>query len=125
LDRARTWRFAPQVAAGAAVAAGDVLGTVQETASLAHKILVPPGAAGVVAQIRAGDYTVEDEVATLRLAASGELFPVTLLQRWPIRERRPCRRKLDPDMPLISGQRVIDSFFPIARGGTAIIPGGF
>ena len=125
LDRARTWRFAPGVAAGAAVAAGDVLGIVQETASLARKILVPPGVAGVVETIRAGDCTVEDQVATIRGQSAGTLHPVGLMQRWPVRERRPCRRKLDPDVPLITGQRVIDSFFPIARGGTAIIPGGF
>jgi V/A-type H+-transporting ATPase subunit A len=125
LDRARRWRFVPQVAAGAEVVAGDVLGIVEETARLAHKILVPPNLQGVVAEIQAGDYTVDDQVAAIRARPGGELRRVGLLQRWPVRERRPYQRKLDPTTPLITGQRAIDSFFPIARGGTAIVPGGF
>ena len=124
LDRTRRWKFFPQAKVGDAVSAGDVLGTVQETASMLHKILVPVGVRGNVETIRAGEFNVEDVVAEIR-DADAEKILVPLMQRWAVRERRPIQRKLDPDTPLITGQRVMDSFFPIARGGTAIIPGGF
>ncbi len=124
LDRTRRWKFFPLVAVGDNVGAGDVLGTVQETASMIHKILVPVGVRGTVETIRAGEFNVEDVVAEIR-DADTEKISIPLMQRWSVRERRPIQRKLDPDTPLITGQRVMDSFFPIARGGTAIIPGGF
>ena len=124
LGRTRRWKFFPQAKVGDAVSAGDVLGTVQETASMLHKILVPVGVRGNVETIRAGEFNVEDVVAEIR-DADAEKILVPLMQRWAVRERRPIQRKLDPDTPLITGQRVMDSFFPIARGGTAIIPGGF
>ncbi|MCS6843092.1 MAG: V-type ATP synthase subunit A [Caldilineales bacterium] len=119
LDRQRVWEFEPKVQPGQAVAAGDVLGVVMETAHLAHRVLVPPRRAGTVTQVRAGRVTVEEPVVWL----DGE--PLTLLQRWPVRQRRPFVRKLDPTEPLITGQRAIDMLFPLARGGSAIIPGGF
>jgi V/A-type H+-transporting ATPase subunit A len=125
LDRARRWHFVPHAAAGDAVVPGDVLGVVQETAQLVHKVLVPPGIRGIVESIHAGECTVEDNIAAIRDGPTGAIRQVGLLQRWPARERRPIVRKLDPQEPLITGQRVIDTFFPIARGGTAIIPGGF
>ncbi|MBI4673214.1 MAG: V-type ATP synthase subunit A, partial [Chloroflexi bacterium] len=141
LDRARRWNFTPGVAVGDAVGAGDVLGAVNETSSIVHKILAPVGVYGVVEKIRAGEFSVDEIVAEIRepatvarghtvalasaTAREGEIRPVKLMQRWAVRERRPFVRKLDPDTPLLTGQRVIDSFFPIARGGAAIIPGGF
>jgi V/A-type H+/Na+-transporting ATPase subunit A len=125
LDRSRRWSFVPQVSAGDEVGPGEVLGTVQETKSILHKILVPPGITGTVERINGGDFPVDAVVAEIRDRATGGTRAVTLMQRWPVRERRPFVRKLDPETPLLTGQRIIDSFFPIARGGTAIIPGGF
>jgi V/A-type H+-transporting ATPase subunit A len=125
LDRTRHWDFIPKDLFGKEVAAGDVLGLVQETPSLVHKILVPPGVRGVIETIHAGHVKVEDQVARIHNATTGQDHLVTLMQRWPVRERRPFARRLHPQEPLITGQRVIDSFFPIARGGAAIIPGGF
>jgi V/A-type H+-transporting ATPase subunit A len=125
LDRRREWEFVPKVSTGQQVAGGDVLGVVAETASLLHKILVPPGVSGVVERISSGGLTVEETVAEIRDSARGEIRQVSLVQRWPVRRRRPFAARLDPEMPLITGQRVIDSFFPIARGGAAVIPGGF
>jgi V/A-type H+-transporting ATPase subunit A len=125
LDRARLWQFLPRAAVGDAVVAGDVLGVVHETAQFVHKVLVPPGISGTIETIHQGDCTVDADVAAIRDGSTGALRHVGLLQRWPVRERRPVARKLDPEAPLITGQRVIDTFFPIARGGTAIIPGGF
>lgn len=119
LDRQRVWEFKPAVQPGQAVAAGDVLGVVMETEHLAHRVLVPPQRRGTVTRVREGGVTVQEPVVWL----DGE--PLTLLQRWPVRQRRPFVRKLDPNEPLITGQRVIDTFFPLARGGSAIIPGGF
>lgn len=125
LDRARRWQFVPQVQVGSAVQAGDVLGTVQETESILHKVLVPAGINGTIARIGAGEFTVDASIAEVRQDGRDTLRSVSLMQRWSVRERRPYARKLDPDSPLITGQRVVDTFFPIARGGTAIIPGGF
>ena len=125
LDRSRRWNFVPQVSVGEQVNPGDVVGTVQETRSILHKILVPPGLSGRVEKILNGDFAVDAVVAQVSDHATGETRPMTLMQRWAVRERRPFVRKLDPETPLLTGQRIIDSFFPIARGGTAIIPGGF
>jgi len=123
LDREQTWSFEPRVQTGDTVAAGMVLGTVAETPYLDHHILVPPGVQGTVKEITAGDYRVDETVAVL--SDNGNQRKLTLQQRWPVRQPRPYRRKIDPTAPLITGQRVIDAFFPLAKGGTAIVPGGF
>ncbi|MBW7885628.1 MAG: V-type ATP synthase subunit A, partial [Caldilineaceae bacterium] len=124
LSRAQRWSFHPRAQVGQEVHAGDLLGTVQETAAFEHRILVPPHVAGTVTAIEAGDFTVESPVAQIK-DDHGTDHTVTLVQRWPVRQPRPYRAKLEPAIPLITGQRVIDAFFPIVRGGTAIIPGGF
>ena len=124
LDREKRWHFTPTVAVGDTVAAGDVLGTVQESATLLHKIMVPPKTAGVVTELREGDFTVTEQIGTLLLADNQNL-PLTLMQKWPVRIARPYAKKLPPYEPLISGQRVIDALFSIAKGGTACVPGPF
>ncbi len=123
LDRDRKWHFTPTVKAGDTVVYGDVIGTVQETEVVLHKIMVPKGADGTVKEIAEGDYTVVEDIATIE-TAKGEV-KVQLMQRWPVRTGRPYKTKLSPDMPLISGQRVIDTLFPIAKGGVAAVPGPF
>ncbi|MDH3446079.1 MAG: V-type ATP synthase subunit A, partial [Deltaproteobacteria bacterium] len=125
LRRDLRWEFSPLVKDGEDVAAGDVLGTVPETSHLAHKILVPLGVEGNVVEIRQGNFTVEETVARIMPKSGGDAVEIRLMQRWPVRRGRPCRQKLSPNTPLITGQRVIDTFFPIAKGGTAVIPGGF
>jgi V/A-type H+/Na+-transporting ATPase subunit A len=124
LKRDVKWHFVPKVSAGDEVTAGDVLGTVQETEIVEHRILVPNGIAGTVLSIQEGDYTVEEPVAKIK-TANGAEQDITLMQRWPVRVGRPYKTKLSPDMPLITGQRIIDTMFPIARGGTAAVPGPF
>jgi V/A-type H+/Na+-transporting ATPase subunit A len=119
LDRTRTWELEPVVAVGEEVGDGDVLGTVQETRALVHRILVPPGRAGTVTAVRGGKTRVDEPTFWI----DGEA--VTMLARWPVRRARPVARKLDLDTPLVTGQRSIDTLFPLARGGTATIPGGF
>jgi V/A-type H+/Na+-transporting ATPase subunit A len=119
LDRERRWEFQPLVAEGERVDAGDVLGTVQETAALAHRILVPPGLAGAVTDVRAGAAAIETPVVWI------DGSPLTMLARWPVRRARPAAGRLELDTPLVTGQRSIDTLFPLARGGTATIPGGF
>ncbi len=119
LDRERLWEFLPAVAAGDRVAGGDVLGTVQETAALVHRILVPPALAGTVTEIRSGPARLADPVVWIE----GE--PLSMLARWPVRRARPAAQRLALDTPLVTGQRAIDTLFPLARGGTATIPGGF
>ncbi len=121
LDRERKWEFTPSVDAGQELAAGDVVGTVQEGQTILHKVMVPPGMAGrVETVVKAGGYTVDDVVVTL----TGGL-EVRMSQRWPVRIGRPYARKLDPGTPFLTGMRILDTFFPIAQGGNAIIPGGF
>ena len=124
LDRAKKWKFVPRVAAGDTVREGDVIGVVQETPIVEQKIMVPPGVGGVVASIEAGEFTVEDTVAVLKNENGGET-KLTLMQKWPVRAGRPHAGKLPPDMPLVTGQRVIDAMFPIAKGGVAAVPGPF
>ena len=124
LSRERTWRFEPAVSYGDEVSEGDIYGYVQEGAVMRHKILVPPGVRGSIAEIRAGDFTVTEPVGKLRLP-NGEFQPITLSQKWPVRRARPIKEKMPPAEPLISGQRVIDALFPIAKGGTACVPGPF
>ncbi len=125
LDRARTWHFVPSVKEGERVSGGAVLGAVQETQNVLHRILVPPGAGGTLESVvPEGQYTVEDVIAVLR-TDSGETRSLYLMQRWPIRVQRPTRSRLPLGIPLITGQRVIDTLFPTAKGGTVAIPGGF
>ena len=124
LDREKKWTFAPRVKPGDTVREGDVLGVVQETPIVEQRILVPPGVGGVVQSITAGDFTVEETVAVLQNENGGET-KLTLMQKWPVRAGRPHAGKLPPDMPLVTGQRVIDAMFPIAKGGVAAVPGPF
>ena len=119
LDRERRWDFRPAVAPGQAVGPGDVLGTVAETNAIEHRLLVPIDTAGTVTAVHPGLATVTDVVAEL------DGRPVTMLTRWPVRDTRPIRSRLPLDRPLITGQRVLDVLFPVAAGGSAIIPGGF
>ena len=123
LSRTRKWEFVPSVQAGEKVQPGDILGSVRETEAVEHKIMVPPEISGTVKDIRAGEYTVEDVIAVVA-GEDGEK-ELTMMQRWPVRKGRPYKEKLPPDMPLITGQRVIDALFPIAKGGVAAVPGPF
>jgi V/A-type H+-transporting ATPase subunit A len=121
LDRERLWKFTPAVKPGQDVAPGDVLGTTPEGQTIIHRIMVPAGASGKVATIiPEGEYTVDTVVATLE---GGREIGMT--QRWPVRQGRPYAKKLDPGTPFLTGMRILDTFFPIAQGGNAIIPGGF
>lgn len=124
LKRERQWEFVPALKVGDSVAAGDVLGTVQETEIVTHKIMVPPGLLGTVKDIRAGAFPVTETVAVVE-TPDGKEVPLTMVQRWPVRRGRPYRQKLSPAMPLVTGQRVIDTFFPLAKGGVAAVPGPF
>ena len=124
LKRDRQWEFVPALKVGDSVAAGDVLGTVQETEIVTHKIMVPPGLLGTVKDIRAGAFPVTETVAVVE-TPDGKEVPLTMVQRWPVRRGRPYRQKLSPAMPLVTGQRVIDTFFPLAKGGVATVPGPF
>jgi V/A-type H+-transporting ATPase subunit A len=123
LNRERKWNFDPAVKTGDAVSEGDVLGTVDETILVKHSIMVPPGLSGTVKKIEKGEFTVTDTVAVIT-GENGDA-QVSMMQKWPVRLSRPYKRKLDPDEPLSTGQRVIDAFFPISKGGTACVPGPF
>ncbi len=124
LSREKKWKFTAKVKAGDKVVCGDVLGVVQETAVVEHRILVPYGTEGTVSSIESGEYTVEDTVAVIKLS-NGNEKSLTLMQKWPVRVQRPYKKKLPPDAPLITGQRVIDTMFPITQGGVASVPGPF
>ncbi|MFR5859144.1 MAG: V-type ATP synthase subunit A [Clostridia bacterium] len=124
LSRTKKWNFVPCVSAGEEVEAGDILGTVQETVVVEQKIMVPYGVSGTIESIETGAFTVDETVCRLRLA-DGSMRDLTLMQKWPVRRGRPYKEKLVPEMPLITGQRVIDTFFPIAKGGVAAVPGPF
>ncbi len=124
LDRAKKWHFVPTVAFGQEVRGGDILGTVQESEVLTHKIMVPPGKSGKIIEIHEGDFRVCDRVGKMKLE-DGNIEEITLMQKWPVRKSRPYAQKLPPAEPMISGQRVIDALFPIAKGGTACVPGPF
>ncbi len=134
LPRQKVWDFEPRVRVGERVSGGDILGVVQETPHLEHRLMLPPGVSGVVEEIRSGPHTIEEIIAIVRVEGlpvgttsfeNGSQLELTMVQRWPARQPRPHRGKLDPAEPLVTGQRVVDSFFPVAKGGTAIIPGGF
>lgn len=123
LDRKAVWHFVPKVKVGDKVVGGDIIGTVQETTIILHKIMVPPNIEGEITEIKEGDYTVTDPVAKVK-TSDGEK-DLIMMQRWPVREPRPAKRKLVPCVPLFTGQRVIDTLFPIGKGGTACVPGPF
>ena len=125
LDREKLWAFTPTAAAGDAVTGGDVLGTVPETESVLHKIMVPNGVAGTVEWLaETGPYSITQPIARIR-TADGAVRELTMVQKWPVRVGRPYQKKFPPEKPLQSGQRVIDTMFPIAKGGTAAVPGPF
>ncbi|MGL6197403.1 MAG: V-type ATP synthase subunit A [Lachnospiraceae bacterium] len=123
LKRDKKWEFVPVAKYGDEVTGGDILGTVQETIVVQQKIMVPPGISGTIKEIKSGEFTV-DEVVAVIAAPEGDK-ELTMAQKWPVRKGRPYVRKLAPQMPLITGQRVIDAFFPIAKGGVAAVPGPF
>ncbi len=123
LDRSKRWRFEPALKPGAEVVPGDVLGTVQETEIIVHRVMVPPGVKGRLLEIGSGELTVEQVCA--RVQGAGGPVEVRLAQRWPVRRPRPVARKLPQNEMLVTGQRVIDMFFPLAKGGTACVPGPF
>ena len=125
LPREKQWAFTPTAAVGSAVTGGDVLGTVPETESVLHRIMVPNGLAGELVWLApAGDYTIDQIIARVR-TENGDERELTMTQKWPVRVGRPFRKKFTPSAPLQSGQRVIDTMFPIAKGGTAAVPGPF
>lgn len=124
LSREKKWEFKATVKAGDKVTAGDVIGTVLETPIVNHKIMVPPKTEGIIKSIKSGEFTVDETVAVIALADGGEK-ELSLMQKWPVRVGRPYRRKLSPDSPLVTGQRVIDTLFPITKGGVAAVPGPF
>ncbi|MCC8129260.1 MAG: V-type ATP synthase subunit A [Clostridiales bacterium] len=124
LDREKKWDFVATAKVGDQVVGGDIIGTVQETASTEHRIMVPVRLSGKIVSISSGSYTVLDTVAVLE-TADGERVNLTMMQKWPVRVGRPYKKKYPPRVPLCSGQRVIDTLFPVAKGGTAAVPGPF
>ncbi len=124
LDREKRWHFVPTLKFGDKVSAGDVYGTVQENEVILHKIMVPPNVKGTIVDLREGDFKVTDRIGKIKYP-DGTIEDITLLQKWPVRVARPYREKLPPVDPMITGQRVIDALFPIAKGGTACVPGPF
>ena len=123
LDREKNWEFEATAKVGDKLLSGDIYGVVQENAVFKHKIMVPPGVEGTVKSIESGSFKVDEIVCVLETAEGDK--ELSLMQKWPVRQGRPYKRKLDPNVPLITGQRVIDTFFPVAKGGTAAIPGPF
>jgi V/A-type H+-transporting ATPase subunit A len=125
LDRTKKWLFVPSltIEEGKEIVGGDILGEVQETKVIKHRILVPPGISGKLLELKEGEFTVQDTIA--RVQTDGEDIGLKLMHKWPVRKGRPYKDKLDPEVPLLTGQRINDTFFPIAKGGTGAIPGGF
>jgi V/A-type H+-transporting ATPase subunit A len=123
LARDKTWHFVPTKKAGDKVQGGDILGTIQESVVVEHRIMVPLGYEGVIEDLTEGDYRVEDTIC--RVKNNGDIREIGLMQKWPVRRPRPYQKKLIPDTPLTTGQRVIDAFFPVGKGGTACVPGPF
>ena len=124
LDHEKTWAFTPTAKVGTQVSAGDELGYVDETLAVRHKILVPYGIKGTLESLNAGEYNITEVIGTIK-TDKGEVKEVKMLQKWPVRKGRPYYKKLTPDQPMVTGQRVIDALFPIARGGVAAVPGPF
>ena len=124
ISREKEWEFTPTAKAGDKVEPGDVLGTVQETIIVLHKIMVPVGVRGTVKEVRGGKHTITDVVAVIE-DEKGQLHELTMVQKWPVRVERTYKEKLAPTFPMVTGQRIVDTFFPIAKGGTAAIPGPF
>ena len=124
ISREKEWEFTPTAKAGDKVEPGDVLGTVQETIIVLHKIMVPVGGRGTVKEVRGGKHTITDVVAVIE-DEKGQLHELTMVQKWPVRVERTYKEKLAPTFPMVTGQRIVDTFFPIAKGGTAAIPGPF
>ena len=123
LNREKKWAFTPTVKKGDKLSGGDVIGTVQETSAVLHRIMVPPKMAGTVKEIQSGEFTVEQTVCVLETEKGEE--HLSLMQKWPVRVARPYDRKFTPSQPLMTGQRIIDTMFPLAKGGTAAVPGPF
>lgn len=123
LDREKKWHFSPLLKTGDKVISGDILGSVRETELLVHKVMVPPGIEGELAEISEGDFSVTQTVA--KVVTPGGVKEIDMCRRWPVRVARPVKEKFSPGEPLLTGQRVVDTFFPIAKGGTACIPGPF
>jgi len=119
LNRKKQWKFVPIVKKGDTLSSGSIIGSVQETPDIEHRVLLPPDVSGRIEDIREGSYTVEDPIGNIQ----GK--PLFLMHRWPVRMPRPFKEKLMPDIPLLTGQRIFDTLFPVAKGGTACIPGGF
>jgi len=124
LDRSKKWNFVPCVKAGTKVYAGDIIGTVQENVVIEHRIMVPFGVEGELLEVYSGEFTIDETIAKVRLK-DGTIKDITMLQKWPVRMGRPYKQKIAPGEPMITGQRVIDTFFPVAKGGTACVPGPF
>ncbi|MHC5269389.1 V-type ATP synthase subunit A [Enterococcus sp. LJL98] len=124
LDWQKKWTFVPKKAVGDVVVAGDILGVVQETEVIEHRVLVPNGVAGVIQEIKVGNYSITEPIVTLTLE-DGTEKKLPMMQRWPVRTPRPSKKKMTPGEPLVTGQRVIDTFFPVAKGGSAAVPGPF
>lgn len=124
LDREKKWHFTPTVEKGLRVNPGDIIGTVKETLVVEHRIMVPYGIEGAIEEIYEGNFTVLEPVAKIR-KNNGEIVDLTMMQKWPVRKGRPYREKLPPETPLVTGQRVIDTLFPLAKGGVAAVPGPF
>ncbi len=124
LDRDAKWNFEPRVAQGDRVTAGAIIGVVKENSVVEHRIMVPVGVSGEVTQIKAGDFTITDTVCTVKNEQGNEQA-LTMMQKWPVRRGRPYKEKMSPTVPMVTGQRVIDTFFPIASGGVAAVPGPF
>jgi V/A-type H+-transporting ATPase subunit A len=124
LNREKKWKFKPLADIGDKVVGGDIIGTVRETSAIEHRIMVPNGVSGVIRSIEGGEFTVEETVAVVE-GKDGKQTPVTMMQKWPVRVARPYKKKHVPNRPLNSGQRIIDTLFPLAKGGTAAVPGPF
>lgn len=123
LDRSKKWLFEPTVAVGDNVSTGDIIGLVQETKVIPHKIMVPYGIKGTVKEVKQGEFTIEDIIYVIETSIGDQEF--TMMQKWPVRRSRPILEKVNPDVPLLTGQRVIDTFFPVTKGGAAAVPGPF
>jgi V/A-type H+-transporting ATPase subunit A len=124
LERDKKWPFKPTIEKGTKVSAGDILGTVKESSVITHKVLVPPEVQGTITHIaKADDYTIVDPIVKIKSGTKENEYP--MLQKWPVRFGRPIKERLEPSIPLVTGQRIFDTFFPIAKGGTSAIPGGF